>query len=186
MDAFSYLAVLFSVVLGLALTQILKGLRALMLARSRVQIYWPALIQAGLLLLIVTQDWWAMFGLRAVKDWTFAMFATVLLMVTLLYLVAGLALPDIEREGSVDMRETYFAHRRWFFGLFALVIVVSLLKDLVIQGRITTVANLSFHGFFFVAATIATIIKSRWYHALLAPIMTAVFVIYIVLLFARL
>jgi heme/copper-type cytochrome/quinol oxidase subunit 4 len=37
LDAFSYLSVLLSIILGLAITQVLLGLRSLMHARSRVR-----------------------------------------------------------------------------------------------------------------------------------------------------
>ena len=40
MDAFSYLSVLISIILGLAVTQALQGFRGLMLARSRVRASW--------------------------------------------------------------------------------------------------------------------------------------------------
>src|SRR6185312_11679923 len=42
-DAFNYLSVLLSIILGLAITQILKGFRGLTLSRSRVVAYWPSL-----------------------------------------------------------------------------------------------------------------------------------------------
>ena len=186
MDAFNYLAVLFSVILGLALTQILQGLRGLMLVRSRVRIYWPSLIWMALVFLIVIQDWWAMFTLRVVREWTFPMYAAVLVLVTLLYLVAGLASPDIEADGTVDMRASYFAHSRWFFGLFAAAVVASAVKDLIITGRVVIGENLGFHAVFLATSAIAASTKARWYHALLAPAMAAVFVTYIALLFARL
>jgi len=79
MDEFSYLSVLLSVILGLAVTQILKGFRGLLLSRARVRIYWPVIAWAVLLLLICFQSWWAMFGMRARHDWTFQQFAVVLL-----------------------------------------------------------------------------------------------------------
>jgi hypothetical protein len=40
MDEFSYLSVLISVILGLAVTQILKGFREILLSRARIRIYW--------------------------------------------------------------------------------------------------------------------------------------------------
>jgi len=43
MDEFSYLSVLLSVILGLAVTQILKGFRGLLLSRARIQVYWPVI-----------------------------------------------------------------------------------------------------------------------------------------------
>ena len=46
MDAFSYLSVLLSIILGLAITQILKGVRGWALSRARVVVYWPTLVLA--------------------------------------------------------------------------------------------------------------------------------------------
>src|SRR5262249_24586022 len=64
MDEFGYLSVLVSVILGLAVAQILKGFRGLLLSRARARIYWPVIGWAALLLLICFQSWWAMFELR--------------------------------------------------------------------------------------------------------------------------
>ncbi|MDQ6939493.1 MAG: hypothetical protein M3119_04975, partial [Verrucomicrobiota bacterium] len=79
MDEFSYLSVLLSIILGLAVTQILQGFRGLMLSRTQVRLYWPTLVWALLLLVVFVQTWWAMFSLRNQQDWTFAGFAIVLL-----------------------------------------------------------------------------------------------------------
>ena len=54
MDEFSYLSVLLSVILGLAVTQILKGFRGLLLSRARIRLYWPVIAWAALLLLFST------------------------------------------------------------------------------------------------------------------------------------
>src|SRR6266513_3907690 len=55
MDEFSYLSVLLSVILGLAVTQILKGFRGLLLSRARIQIDWPVIAWAALLLRIMRE-----------------------------------------------------------------------------------------------------------------------------------
>jgi hypothetical protein len=44
MDEFGYLSVLLSVILGLAVTQILKGFRGLILSRARIRVYWPVIV----------------------------------------------------------------------------------------------------------------------------------------------
>ena len=77
MDEFSYLSVLISVILGLAVTQILKGFRGILLARARIRIYWPVIASAALLLLVCVQSSWVMFELRHYQPWTFAAFAVV-------------------------------------------------------------------------------------------------------------
>jgi len=85
MDEFSYLSVLLSVILGLAVTQILKGFRGLLLSRAHIRLYWPVIAWAALLLLICFQHWWATFGMRTRHDWTFLQFAMVLLNVIFIY-----------------------------------------------------------------------------------------------------
>src|SRR4030095_11699298 len=102
MDEYSYLSVLLSVILGLAVTQILQGFRGLLLSRTRVHIYWPVIAWALLLLLICLQHWWSMFGLRTRRDWTFLQFAAVPLNVILIYMIAGLVFPDLCGDKVVD------------------------------------------------------------------------------------
>jgi len=186
MSAFDYLSVLYSVILGLALTQILQGFRALMLARSRVKIFWPALIWAALVILIVAGAWWGMFAMRTFGEWTFAMYAAVVIQITLIYLVAGLAVPDVPPEGAVDMRRMYFDHKGWFFGLFAVTIAATFLKDVITTGHLSSLSNACFLGFFLALAVIAAIVKWRWFHGLLAPFSVAAVVAYSALLSFRL
>jgi len=136
MDEFGYLSVLLSVILGLAVTQILKGFRGLILSRARIRIYWPVIVWAALVLLICFQSWWAMFELRHYQQWTFAAFAVVLLQTIVTYMLAGLVFPDLFGEGIVDLRENFYANRVWFFALGFLVIVVSVCKVVVIYGEL--------------------------------------------------
>jgi hypothetical protein len=186
MDTFSYLSVLFSVILGLAVTEILQGFRRLIVARKQVVVYPPLLIWMGLVLLILIQDWWAMFGLSGVKTWTFAEYAAVLVLVTLLYLVAGLSVPETEPDGTIDMRRSYFLHSRWFFTLFAAAVLASLAKGYMFDPRVVLDGNFAFHLLFLAAAAAGAATKAPWYHRLLAPVIAATFVVYIALFFTRL
>jgi hypothetical protein len=70
-ESFNYLSVLLAIVLGLAVTQVLQGLRGLILTRARVKLYLPTLIWAGLMLLLAIQGWWASFAMRTRPHWTF-------------------------------------------------------------------------------------------------------------------
>ena len=70
MESFNYLSVLLSIILGLAITQVLLGFRGLILTRGKVKLYFPTLIWAGLALLIAIQAWWASFGLRMCANLT--------------------------------------------------------------------------------------------------------------------
>jgi hypothetical protein len=185
MDEFSYLSVLLSVILGLAVTQILKGFRGLLLSRARIRIYWPVICWALLVLLICFQNWWSMFGLRNRHDWTFAQFAIVLLQTILTYMVAGLIFPDLFGEEVIDLKQSFYAHRGWFFSLAFAIVVVSVFKDYVLDHKFTNPTNLAFHGVFGLTSLIGAMTRSERYHKTIAVCIPGVFISYIVLLYER-
>jgi hypothetical protein len=112
MDAFSYLSVLLSVILGLAITQVLQVARGLVLTRKAVRFYAPVIIWAAVAVLIAIQSWWASFGLRLREDWSFAAFLAVLAHAISIYVVAALVLPDIA-EGRLAECAGRPARSRW-------------------------------------------------------------------------
>lgn len=189
-EEFQYLGVLVSIILGLGLTQLLTGVGRLIQARTRVRVHWPTLVWVGLLLLIHVQAWWAMFDMRAHASWTFLKFGVVLLTPTGLYLMAALVLPDVaeatEAGEVLDLRAHYVAQTRWFYGAALLVACSSLARPLVMDGAIPVDADLAFHlAFIALAAAGAWSRRPRWHEATTA-LMAALFVGYVVLLFARL
>ena len=186
MDEFSYLSVLLSIIIGLAITQILKGYRGIVLARARVLPYWPVLLWSVSLLVMNIQSWWASFGLREIQIWTFAKFAVVLLQTILQYMLAAIVLPDFFGGESIDLHEHYRSHVRWLLGLAIAVLVASLLKDVVNTGHLTNPLNLGFHLTFIAIALVGLLIRSELYHKLMALVLAAGICAYIVLLFARL
>lgn len=184
MDEFSYLSVLLSVILGLAVTQILQGFRGLLFSRARIKFYWPVMGWALFVLLVCFQNWWSMFGMRARHDWTFQQFATVLVHTILIYMVAGLVFPDFG-DAAVDLKENFHAHRHWFFGLAVALVVASVCKDLVLDGRLPHPANLTFHAIFAVSMLTGALTRQERYHKALALFVLAAFGLYIFLLFGR-
>jgi hypothetical protein len=185
-EAFSYLSVLLSIILGLAITQVLKGVRGLLLSRARVVMYWPTLLLAGLLLLMCVQAWWTMFQMREIVNWTFAKFAIVLLQTIITYMLTAIVLPDFFGERTVDLHEHYFEHHRLFFGLLVLLLVVSLTKGVVLGGHMTDNVDLGFHLGFITIAVIAAITRREWYHKTISVLSALAFGAYIALLFAKL
>src|SRR5262249_20670475 len=115
MDQFSYLSVLISIILALAVSQVLSGLGRLIQLRGRVRIYWPSLLWAAVLLLLDVQTWWTMFGMRVHRDWNFFAFLIVLEQPIILYLLAVLVFPNFDRLEDVDLRINYFTNASWFF-----------------------------------------------------------------------
>ncbi len=186
MDEFSYLAVLLSIILGLAITQLLTGWRGRMLARARVRPFWPSDLWSGILLLIATQTWWAMFGLRARTAWDFGDFAIVLAQTIALYLLTGLVYPDFASDREVDLRVHYFAQRRHFFSVASLLVLISIARDLVLNHALPDPVNLRYHLFYLTAAILALLTARPWFHKIFAVVSAVVFISYILELFTRL
>jgi hypothetical protein len=185
MDAFSHLSVLLSIIVGLAIAQLLQGLGQLMQGRQRVRWYWPAAVWMATLLLIYVQSWWAMFGLRNVQVWTFGAFAVVLLQTVLEYLLAALLTPTSFGSSEVDLRSHFFEQQRPFFAVLVLVLVVSLAKEFVLGG-VPAGANLGFHLAWMAIAVAAMATRRDWFQALAAVASLVGVVGYIALLFVRL
>jgi len=185
MDAFSYLSVLLSIILGMAITQVLKGFRGLMTARSRLIMYWPTVAWAILVLVIAVQSWWAMFDLRLHQHWTFVEFATVLSQQVVMYLLAALVLPDFFGDARVDLRDHYYGQRRWFFVMLLLLVAISLAKELLFTGRIEPV-NLGFLLIFASLSVAASLIEKPRYHEWMTAMAAVGIGTYIAVLFGHL
>jgi hypothetical protein len=186
MDPFSYLSVLLSIILGLAIQQVLQGYRALILSRRRIRFYAPPLIWSVLLLAMVTQHWWASFGLAEREQWSFALFATILFQTALIYMMAAIVLPDIPADEPIDLRDHYYREAPSFFGIAMAVILWSLFREYMLEGALPEPLNLGFHGLFLALAVIAATVRRPRLHEAFAVLMAVLFAVYVGLLFARL
>ena len=186
MDAFNYLSVLLSIIIGLGMTQVLTAIGRIIRQRHAVVFYWVPAVWANLLLLIYVQSWWAMFGLREHRAWQFTDFLIVLLQAVTLYMMAAVVLPETIADDAVDLRAHYRNQRRWFFGFFLATLVVSVAKDLILAGAWPSGMNLGFHAVFAAIALIAIVSRRDRMHESLALLSGAVFATYVAVLFARL
>ena len=186
MDAFSYLSVLISIIVGFAMTEVLKALVGVVQRRAVVRHYWPAIACAVFSLIVDVQFWWASFGLRRETNWTFAGFSLVLLQAVLLYLFAALSLPDTAKGEEVDLRANFFANHRWLFGALLGVLAVSVVKDVVLSGYLPEPLNLAFHGVFAAIALTGIASRREVVHKALVVISLVVIGVYIAALFGQL
>jgi len=186
MDQFSYLTVLLSIILGLAITQVLKGFRGLLLTRARVRFYWPTVLWCFTLLLIFVQSWWAMFGLRKVVVWTFPAFSLPLAQTILEYMLAATVLPDFFGASNIDLKEHYYSHARWFFGMTVVMLTISIAKTKIVDGHFAEPADVGFQVGFLLMSLIAALTHREWFHKLQAVLAMVGVGAYIFMLFMRL
>jgi hypothetical protein len=185
-DAFSYLSVLLSIILGLGLTQLLTAAGRLIRHRDRVRVHWLPLAWAALLLLIYVQVWWAMYGLRFRREWTFVAFGIVLAQTATLYVMAAVALPEQVDEGETDLGVYFDRHHRWFFAFFLATLVVSVAKDVILGGRLPDRTNLIFHLVLGAGCLLGLSIRRRRFQEVLVVGFAVAIIAYIGTLFADL
>lgn len=186
MDEFSYLIILVSIILGLGITRLLTGLGQQIERRGQIRSYWPAITWAIILLLVHVQSWWSMFGMRSHEGWTFLAFLVVLLQPIALYLLSALVLPTAGAGAVVDLRAHYYAQTRWFFALFGVLLVTSLVKDLTLSGSLPDTPNVAFHLVFLALAVTGAITKREGFHHANAAVTVVLLGVYIAALFSRL
>jgi len=185
MDPFAYLSVLVSIVLGLGITQLLKGFSRWLELRKAFGAFGPTIAWATFLLLVHFQTWWSMYGLREYTNWNFMQFSMVLLQPIVLFLLAVLVFPSASSP-SQNLHDHFFHQRRWFFALFLTLIVVSLLKDLTRSGSLPEPLNIGFHVAGMVAAGLGFVLENERAHRWIGYMVLLLFVAYIAMLFAEL
>lgn len=186
MDAFGYLSVLISIILGLAIAQVLQGYRALLLARGRIHADPSALVWSGLVLLFAAQAWWASFGLNKRSEWDFLDFAVILLQMGLLYMLAALVLPDVPADEHLDLSRHFERHRKAFFAFLIAMLASSILKEAVLEHRLPSPLNLTFHLVLGALAAAGIALRGKKSQLALAVAALAGFLSYVALLFTHL
>lgn len=161
MNAFDYLTVLISIVLGLAIANVLARLATVITARERVDFYWPPVAWAVWLFFVSAQHWWAEWGLRHTQTWSFGTFWLQLLTPVDLFLLSALVLPDREEEGRLDLSDWYFRNRKWFFAVMFFLPALSIVEELARTGRMSSAVNLVFLLAFDAVIVVAYLWPSR-------------------------
>ena len=186
MTPFEYLSVLVSIIVGLALTQLLSGAARLIQLRRRVPIHATTVLWMAMLFLIDIQVWWVAFERRAAQQWTFFNFLLYLLIPIGVFLLSYLVLPDMGDEDAPDLRANFENNRPWFFGLLATLPMVSLLEQWVREGRLQLDGDAGFRVAFAALSLVAARVRSPRYQLWNAGVALALFVGYVLLLFVRL
>lgn len=128
MPAFEHLSVLVSIVVGMAVSQLLFGLGQLMRRRGSYTVD-PIYILANVVIMLVLVDsWWSAFSWHAVPNWSYARTWFVMLNPLLVTMAAQLLPPDWD-ERPVDIHKTYYRNHRLIFSLLAFYPLMDMLDS---------------------------------------------------------
>ena len=123
MDLFEYLVVMVSIVLGLGVTQVLRGLGKVVRSHSRFP---PVIIWAILLFYLHVQVWWGMWDLSEVTSWNMFSFYLVIAIPCSMFAAVELLLP-LNSGDHTDWEAHFFTVRNWFLGAICLFSIVAIM-----------------------------------------------------------
>ena len=130
---YQHVVVVMSIVLGLSVTQLLKGLAQLYRTRNRVRPYWLHTAWVVLLIFFSLLLWWLFWNYRSVEEWNFFRFIVYLSPMIVFYYLTSIVIPD-PSDPVTSYREHYFSSRVGFFGTFAVQIVLAHTAGVVVRG----------------------------------------------------
>ena len=173
MTIFEYIMVMVSIILALALAQLLRALTEIATSTSR---YWVHALWVGILSFIGVQMWWGFWDFNTLERWTFAAYLGVLVPPTLIFVSTYLLVPAT-RTPDIDWRAHFFATRRWFFSaLTAMVLCATMITYVLLDAPLMHPYR-GFQAFLLLAAVSGTVTGSERYHEALAIVFLAVFAI---------
>jgi hypothetical protein len=183
LGAGEYLSVLVSIVVGLGLSHLLSSAGKLLSRRQRVRVYAPAVMNALLVFLAHIQFWWGSFNFGSRIEGNFFAFLVFLLSPILLYLAAVLALPELDQDDhdEVSLRDHYYQARPWFYGLVALVPVVTAARNIGFQGEPFWNADRPFELAFFLLMLPGAFTADERVHRVLPALALSLFTAMVVL-----
>jgi hypothetical protein len=184
--AFDYLTILMSIVLGLAIANVLARLATVITARKRVDFYWPPIAWAIWLFFICVQHWWAQWSVRHTEHWNFGTYWLQLLVPVDLFLLSALALPERDEDGKIDLGVWYFHNRAWFFAVMFFLPLLSILEEVARTGRMASNLNLAFLVLFDVVILVALALRSRRAQEWITAQAMVLTIAYVAVLFATL
>ena len=136
MDLYSQVRVLFSILLGLGVSHLLRGLARIVQHPKEYQVYWVHLVWSLFLFLYLIHFWWWEFRLRQVMEWTFPRYFFVALYATLLYMLCTLLFPE-EMGDYKGFDEYFYSRRSWIFSFMALLFVADV-GDTLLKACLTS------------------------------------------------
>jgi hypothetical protein len=178
-DAFNYVAVLVSIVIGLALTRLLRALSEMIQVANRPRIYWVHIVWIVTFIVHLMLFWWVLYRWRTAPEWTFFLFIWVTIPAILFYLISAILFPgELETSGSPDWKDYYYKNRRGVFYIFGAMALLDIV-DSALKGRQHLLVELGlpyfgFMGVWSIGSFIAGTTRNEVYHAIWCLLFPAV------------
>jgi hypothetical protein len=113
---FDYFGILISIIFGLALTHLLRGLGRIIQLRRETQIYWVHVVWVLNGVLFVLAIWWGMYWWKGLQTWSVEWFFFIAGYAVAIFMWVYVLFPS-EFEPGINFETYFYENRRWFFGI---------------------------------------------------------------------
>jgi len=182
---FEYVVVLFSIILGMGVTQIVSGMASIIHRWEKVKIYWPHLILVLLVFVIHIQEWWEAYDMRNYAFWRLSTFLFIILYPVNLYILARILFPINWRSKEIDLKKFYFQNYRRIY-LFTITLdLLAVIDNVFISGykisdQIVQIVVLLILTFIIVRGH-----SNEWLHKAIAAILLIILIVTLALTWNR-
>lgn len=169
MSAFEYTSILASIIIGLALVDVLVSLNRLIRAGKLVRWHWATPAATVLVVMTLLQIWWSLYRPEDTGI-TIAQFLPLFVVLVILFLLAAAALPDEVPDEGVDLKAYYHRNGPYFWSLFTAALGWLLLVDAIqnaMNGVLLDFLSQRIVDFAVLAVFTSLIFVRRlWWHAI--------------------
>ncbi|RJE73111.1 MULTISPECIES: hypothetical protein [Reichenbachiella] len=135
MESFEYVVVLTSLILGLAMAQILNGVSDMVAHYSKIKFSFAHTILIVIIFFVTIQDWFYSYQYsKQIEEWTMPTVLSILSFPILLFIEARILFPTGTRSKEVDMDVYFYDNWKWLYTLFTMTIIVSILQNIFFSG----------------------------------------------------
>ena len=156
MSTFEYVAIFFSLILGLGLVHLLMGVTSTIQHRKTVKMYWGHIVWTIVIFQYLLSVWWGLFSWSELEDWKYAIFLLLVIYSIAVYLLPSLIMP-IKVEENFDFEAYFKENKNWFFGMMLAAGVLDVLDAL---GKMALNVRSIPDGYFVYSALLGVLILS--------------------------
>lgn len=141
MDTFNFILGLYSIIAGLAISVLVKGIARMIKGRDRLRLYWVHTVWLIFLFVVNVVSWFALWELRDHPSWA-ALDALLLLLIPIFLNAASyLSFPEGGDDNEFNLRAHYFHQAQWLQGLLLLALLSGSIAVRVLDGRWDIIAE---------------------------------------------
>ena len=179
MSPFEFVTIFCSLILGLALSHILRAVTDLYEIRDRVKTYWLNSLWVVTVTMWSVYAWWGLWKLSIdLDEWHYAQYWFLVTNLASIYFFTTLVLPKATDDGIIDLEKHYYSVHRAFFSIVAFSLFTSSAVNYSLFGKAMISAMTVMPFIVGCAAVAAAFSDSRGYHKFIGVFMFIMFLVF--------